>query len=166
MMNWLTRLHNFFEANSDQRVVDWPLMSSPLPTIIICFTFAYLVKFLGPKLMENRKPFQLRGVIIVYNLLQVMFSTWLVYEFLVSGWWGDYSFRCQPIDRSPTGKPLRMAAVSWWYFISKFTEFTDTIFFVLRKKFDHVSTLHVIHHGIMPMSGESRNVLEISFLIH
>lgn len=26
------------------------------------------------------------------------------------------------------------------------------IFFVLRKKFDHVSTLHVIHHGVMPMS--------------
>lgn len=26
------------------------------------------------------------------------------------------------------------------------------IFFVLRKKFDHISTLHVIHHGVMPMS--------------
>lgn len=29
---------------------------------------------------------------------------------------------------------------------------TSQIFFVLRKKFDHVSTLHVIHHGVMPMS--------------
>lgn len=28
----------------------------------------------------------------------------------------------------------------------------DTIFFVLRKKNQHVSTLHVIHHGVMPMS--------------
>jgi hypothetical protein len=26
------------------------------------------------------------------------------------------------------------------------------IFFVLRKKNDHISTLHVIHHGVMPMS--------------
>lgn len=26
------------------------------------------------------------------------------------------------------------------------------IFFVMRKKFNHVSKLHVIHHGIMPMS--------------
>lgn len=25
-------------------------------------------------------------------------------------------------------------------------------FFVLRKKNEHISTLHVIHHGIMPMS--------------
>jgi len=26
------------------------------------------------------------------------------------------------------------------------------IFFVLRKKNEHISTLHVIHHGVMPMS--------------
>ncbi|KAL7292495.1 hypothetical protein TKK_0014070 [Trichogramma kaykai] len=45
-----------------------------------------------------------------------------------------------------------MVHASWWYYFSKFTEFMDTIFFVLRKKNDHVSTLHVIHHGCMPMS--------------
>lgn len=45
-----------------------------------------------------------------------------------------------------------MVHASWWYYFSKFTEFMDTIFFVLRKKQDHVSTLHVIHHGVMPMS--------------
>ncbi|GFG28508.1 hypothetical protein Cfor_00645 [Coptotermes formosanus] len=45
-----------------------------------------------------------------------------------------------------------MARGCWWYYFSKFTEFFDTIFFVLRKKNDHISTLHVIHHGVMPMS--------------
>lgn len=30
--------------------------------------------------------------------------------------------------------------------------FVFQIFFVLRKKNNHVSTLHVIHHGCMPMS--------------
>jgi len=30
--------------------------------------------------------------------------------------------------------------------------FFDTFFFVLRKKYNHVSLLHVIHHGCMPMS--------------
>lgn len=45
-----------------------------------------------------------------------------------------------------------MANTCWWYYFSKFTEFADTLFFVLRKKNEHVSTLHVIHHGIMPMS--------------
>lgn len=48
-----------------------------------------------------------------------------------------------------------MAQVCWWYFFSKFTEFFDTFFFVMRKRYDQVSTLHVIHHGIMPFSGRS-----------
>lgn len=45
-----------------------------------------------------------------------------------------------------------MAAGCWWYYFSKFTEFFDTFFFVMRKRYDQVSTLHVIHHGIMPVS--------------
>lgn len=45
-----------------------------------------------------------------------------------------------------------MVHACWWYYFSKFTEFMDTIFFILRKKNNHVSTLHVIHHGCMPMS--------------
>lgn len=35
---------------------------------------------LGPRLMENRKPFELRKVLIVYNAIQVAFSIWLFYE--------------------------------------------------------------------------------------
>lgn len=45
-----------------------------------------------------------------------------------------------------------MARGCWWYYFSKFTEFFDTFFFVMRKRYDQVSTLHVIHHGIMPVS--------------
>lgn len=153
-MNWWDRFHKFLDVSGDVRVKNWPLMSSPLPTIAICVTFAFLSKFVGPRYMENRKPFELRKVIVLYNLAQVVFSSWLVYQFLAAGWWGEYSFRCEPINRSATGKPLLMAEVSWWYFISKFTEFTDTFFFVLRKKFHQISILHLVHHAIMPMSGE------------
>lgn len=45
-----------------------------------------------------------------------------------------------------------MANTCWWYYIAKFTEFFDTLFFILRAKMEHVSTLHVIHHGCMPFS--------------
>lgn len=30
--------------------------------------------------MENRKPYELKNVLIVYNFLQVIFSAWLFYE--------------------------------------------------------------------------------------
>ncbi|XP_058806777.1 elongation of very long chain fatty acids protein 7-like [Phymastichus coffea] len=143
---------DLMDNKSDPRVNDWFLMSSPLPTLAICLGYAYFSKVLGPKLMENRKPFDLRGLMIWYNLFEVIFSAWLFYECLVSGWLNDYSLRCQPVDYSRSPKAMRMANGCWWYYVSKFVEFADTIFFVLRKKNDHISTLHVIHHGIMPMS--------------
>lgn len=57
-----------------------------------------------------------------------------------------------------------MASGCWWYYFSKFTEFFDTFFFVMRKRYDQVSTLHVIHHGIMPFSGEIKAQREISII--
>jgi hypothetical protein len=61
-------------------VNDWLLMSSPFPTLAICLSYVYFVKALGPKMMESRKPINLRGALIVYNFVQVLFSAWLFYE--------------------------------------------------------------------------------------
>lgn len=151
-MQYVDRLHEILDKNADHRTTNWFMMSSPFPTLFICLSYVYLVKVLGPKFMENRKPFQLKNTLIVYNMFQMVFSAWLFYECLMGGWWGHYSFRCQPVDYTNNPTAIRMVHASWWYYFSKFTEFMDTIFFVLRKKNDHVSTLHVIHHGCMPMS--------------
>ncbi|KAK7603572.1 hypothetical protein V9T40_003571 [Parthenolecanium corni] len=118
----------------------------------ICLTYVLIVKVIGPKFMENRKPYVLRKTLIVYNFLQVLFSMWLFYEAMDSAWMRGYSLRCEPVDYSNTPKAIRVANGCWWYYFSKFTEFFDTFFFVLRKKYDQVTTLHVIHHGIMPLS--------------
>ncbi|RZC41600.1 ELO domain containing protein [Asbolus verrucosus] len=128
-------------------------MSSPFYTLIICLAYIYVVKILGPNLMQNRKPFQVKKTLLFYNLFQVFFSLYLFYEIGMSGWFtGEYNFRCQPVDYSNKPSALRMLHVARMYYIAKFTEFLDTIFFVLRKKFNQVTTLHVIHHSIMPMS--------------
>ncbi|XP_022918606.1 very long chain fatty acid elongase AAEL008004-like [Onthophagus taurus] len=150
--NILEKYHDLMDNRSDPRVNDWWMMSSPLPTLAICIFYVYFSKVLGPKLMENRKPLNLRNVLIVYNFLQTVFSLWIFYEYLMSGWGGHYSFRCQPVDYSYSPMALRMANICWWYYFSKFTEFFDTLFFILRKKNSHVSTLHVVHHGCMPFS--------------
>lgn len=152
----LTDMHDWYrdlmDNKSDPRVADWPMMSSPLPTLGLCIFYAYFSKSLAPRIMEKRKPMDLRNLLVGYNLFQTIFSTWIFYEYLQSGWWGHYSFRCQPVDYSDNPLALRMARTCWWYYISKFTEFFDTLFFLLRKKNQHVSTLHVIHHGCMPFS--------------
>lgn len=45
-----------------------------------------------------------------------------------------------------------MIYVGYLFFLSKFVEFLDTIFFILRKKDSQVTFLHVIHHSIVPIS--------------
>ncbi|XP_011199710.2 elongation of very long chain fatty acids protein AAEL008004 isoform X3 [Bactrocera dorsalis] len=153
IMKYIDSMQRYMDSYGDSRTKDWPMMSSPFPTLAVCLTYVYLVKVLGPRLMENRKPFQLQNTLIIYNAAQVIFSAWLFYEIAFSGWLtGHYNFRCQPVDYSNNPRTLRMVHACWWYYFSKFTEFMDTIFFVLRKKTSQVTTLHVIHHGCMPMS--------------
>ncbi|XP_043282321.1 elongation of very long chain fatty acids protein AAEL008004 isoform X2 [Venturia canescens] len=150
--NFVHGYRDAMDNKSDPRVKDWAMMSSPIPTALICLSYVYFSKNLGPRLMENRKPFSLKGVLIVYNLVQTLFSSWIFYEYMMSGWARGYSFRCQPVDYSESPLAMRMANTCWWYYFSKFTEFFDTLFFIMRKKTQQVSTLHVIHHGIMPFS--------------
>ncbi|KAF2881321.1 hypothetical protein ILUMI_24851 [Ignelater luminosus] len=153
VLKYVDDFHTLMNKNGDPRTANWLLMSSPFYTLGICLSYVYIVKVLGPKLMENRKPFQLKNTLIAYNLFQVIFSAWIFYEIGMSGWLtGRYNFRCQPVDYSNHPNSIRMTHAAWWYYFSKFTEFMDTIFFLLRKKFSHITTLHVIHHGIMPMS--------------
>merc|ERR1739848_978272 len=49
------------------------------------------------------------------------------------------------------GDGLNAANIVWWYFFSKFTDFMDSSFMVLKKKNSQLTSLHVIHHAIMPM---------------
>lgn len=144
------RLYDNWIKHADPRVEDWLLMSSPLPQAIILVLYVYFVTSLGPKLMENRKPFDLKKVMITYNFFIVLFSVYLCYEFVMSGWGTGYSLRCEIVDYSWSPTALRMARTCWLYYFSKFIELLDTIFFVLRKKNSQVTFLHVFHHTIMP----------------
>lgn len=144
------RFYDNWIKDADPRVEDWFLMSSPLPQTIILGIYVYFVTSLGPKLMENRKPFELKKVMITYNFFIVLFSVYMCYEFVMSGWGTGYSFRCDIVDYSQSPRAMRMVHTCWLYYFSKFIELLDTVFFVLRKKNSQVTFLHVFHHTIMP----------------
>ncbi|KAM4709823.1 very long chain fatty acid elongase 7 [Discoglossus pictus] len=145
-----TILYDEWIKDADPRVENWPLMASPIPQTIIIGAYIYFVTSLGPKLMENRKPFDLKKTMALYNLLMVVFSLYMCYEFLMAGWATGYTFQCDIVDYSGSPQALRMAWTCWLYFFSKFIELLDTIFFVLRKKNSQITFLHVYHHSIMP----------------
>lgn len=155
MYHLLSEIRDFYNKtleSGDSRVQEWLFMQSPWPTLTICLSYAYFVKVLGPSLMKNREPMQLRWVMVGYNFFMVAVSLAIFLLLGIYGWFGHYNWKCQPVDYTDSREAILMTHLSWWYYISKFVEFIDTIFFVLRKKFTHISTLHVIHHGMMPMS--------------
>ncbi|TNN47099.1 Elongation of very long chain fatty acids protein 7 [Liparis tanakae] len=145
-------IYDEFIQNADRRTASWFLMSSPFPQTLVIVAYIYFVQSLGPRVMENRKAFDLKGVLVVYNFGVVALSLYMCYEFVMSGWGTGYSFRCDQVDYSDSAQGVRMAATCWLYYFSKFIEMLDTIFFVLRKKNSQVTFLHVYHHSIMPFT--------------
>ncbi|XP_077417258.1 elongation of very long chain fatty acids protein 7a isoform X1 [Vanacampus margaritifer] len=145
-------VYDGFFQNADSRTEDWLLMSSPVLQSVIIMAYIYFVVSLGPRIMENRKAFDLKGVLVVYNFSVVALSLYLCYEFVMSGWGTGYSFHCDLVDYSDSPQAIRMAETCWLYYFSKFIEMLDTIFFVLRKKNNQVTFLHVYHHSIMPFT--------------
>ncbi|BHF84049.1 Elongation of very long chain fatty acids protein 7 [Sparganum proliferum] len=142
-----------FLSSGDPRVSDWAMMSSPMPTFVLVALYLFAVWW-GQKAMAQRPSgFELRHVMVVYNSCMVALSAWLCHEFCASGWFfGSYTFGCQPVDASTRPQALRMARACWWFYISKLIELADTIFFVLRRKFQLITFLHVFHHAVMAAS--------------
>ncbi|XP_064606299.1 very long chain fatty acid elongase 4-like [Liolophura sinensis] len=135
----------------DPRVDDWLLMKTPFPIIVIFFAYIGLVIF-GPKIMKNQSPFNLKWILVPYNFFCVGLSAYMFYEFVVTSVMSGYSYICQPVDYSQSPLALRMASVCWWFFFSKVIELLDTAFFILRKKTEQISFLHVYHHCTMIMN--------------
>ncbi|KFO36096.1 Elongation of very long chain fatty acids protein 4 [Fukomys damarensis] len=136
------------KAYIDKRVENWPLMQSPWPTLSIS-TLYLLFVWLGPKWMKDREPFQMRFVLILYNFGMVLLNLFIFRELFMGSYNAGYSYICQTVDYSNNVNEVRIAAALWWYFVSKGVEYLDTVFFILRKKNNQVSFLHVYHHCTM-----------------
>uniref|UniRef100_T1H7Y8 Elongation of very long chain fatty acids protein n=1 Tax=Rhodnius prolixus TaxID=13249 RepID=T1H7Y8_RHOPR len=136
MMKWPSSdVKSITLSQADADVDKWPMMSSPTPIVLLIAFYLYFVLSLGPKLMVKRKPFDLKYVMIIYNLYQVVFSVWLCSHMFGSGKAFSYIYNhaCMPMGRHDN--PL-----------------IDLVFFVLRKKQNQVTVLHVYHHACMVIS--------------
>ncbi|XP_073819156.1 very long chain fatty acid elongase AAEL008004 [Musca autumnalis] len=145
------RLVNFFVEHEDLRTKNWFLSNAPGPLFTILAVYLYFCLYAGPRWMRDRKPFELKNTLLVYNAIQVLLSWVLFYEGYKGGWGGHYNFRCQPVLYATDPISMRMARAVWLYYIAKITELLDTVFFVLRKKDRQISFLHLYHHTLMPV---------------
>lgn len=132
----------------DETVDSWFLMSSPLPVVSIVLVYLVFVLKIGPTFMKDRKPYDLKRIMVAYNAFQVCFSVWMcrtaIQESNVLA--SVLSKKCDIVrNREQT---LMLYSGAWFYFFSKIVDLLDTTFFVLRKKQNQVSFLHVYHHTI------------------
>ncbi|KAJ8888243.1 hypothetical protein PR048_007730 [Dryococelus australis] len=160
----------------DPRTNDWFMIKSPLPGLAIIASYLYFALSFGPKLMKDRKPYEITKILIAYNFMQVMVSIYVFCEALAShhgdsglipggftpgfshvgigldgAWLTKYSWKCEPVDFSTSPEAMRVAQGVYVYFIAKLSELLDTVFFVLRKRDRQITFLHLYHHTVMPM---------------
>ena len=65
---------------SDPRVANYPLMDNPLWNTVSVLLYLYIVYYGGPSFMKNRKPFEFRRFLFLYNMALVALSGWMFYE--------------------------------------------------------------------------------------
>lgn len=156
----------------DETVDSWFLMSSPGPVFTIVAAYLVLVLKIGPTFMKNRKAYNLKNVMIAYNAFQVCYSIWMcrtvmyspaviLHVFLITIYYSYLipkslqesritdtlmSKKCEIVRTR--AQSLNLYSGAWFYFFSKIIDLLDTCFFVLRKKQNQVTFLHVYHHTI------------------
>ncbi|XP_072940831.1 very long chain fatty acid elongase 7-like [Epargyreus clarus] len=124
-----------------------PLMATLGPVLMILATYLVFVLKIGPALMTKREPFKLTTTLCLYNIIQVAFSIFLVqkyFRFLIQT--GVAPTKCYMTEEKDRNEVFFGI---WLYFAAKISELLDTVFFVLRKKDNQVTFLHLYHHSIM-----------------
>lgn len=141
--------YNYYQwamSIGDPRTRGWFLVDSPLQTLAITGLYLAMIRT-GPRLMRHRRPFNIRPLIVLYNMAMVVVNAYMVVQISLAAFRLNYSIVCQPVVVRDEAEDLRLASAVWVYFVSKIVEFLDTLFFILKKKDRHISFLHVYHHS-------------------
>ena len=154
LLEWDLWSDKYWNQNCDPRTVNFWLMNGG-PWKVLAISFAYLlIIVIGIRWMRNRKPFNIRLPMFIYNLGLVLTNCYFLYK---SFWWIDYgkdllNFRF-PSPHDCSSRAESLIKLFYYYHLSKFIDYFDTFFFVLRKKNRHISVLHVYHHVSVPIVG-------------
>uniref|UniRef100_T1D4I5 Elongation of very long chain fatty acids protein n=1 Tax=Psorophora albipes TaxID=869069 RepID=T1D4I5_9DIPT len=141
-------LYDLINVKGVEDTIDrYPLMASPVPSSILIAIYLYVIYKWGPSYMENRKPFDLKLIIAAYNIFQVIACSYLVLNYIKVGFQFSFIGRCTPrmnVEEYEHGQDA--VYYGWLAMCLRMVEFIETVFFVLRKKQNQVSALHVYHH--------------------
>nr|CAH8867420.1 unnamed protein product [Trichobilharzia regenti] len=167
LTDWLSE--QLLPPQPDPRVADYPLMSTWTPSVLISLVYsigAYiwrreLIRRHGKterkysskeKVKHHKKRSVLTYAMIMYNFTMVLFSIYLTISSFYSIYQLGYGLGCIELPNPEDKRTDKLVYLGYLFFISKFIEMMDTVFFLCRGKVDQVTFLHVFHHASMPPS--------------
>ncbi|XP_055809514.1 uncharacterized protein LOC129879809 [Solanum dulcamara] len=143
----------FWDSITDERVNEFYLLrGGPSYIIAVVSIYLYFVLSLGPRLMAKRaEPFKLNKLLLLYNMGMTLANLWLFIQGLLVSNYGLDTWGCGKFGGDIRQSPRRGIYLGYLFFLTKLIELLDTVFFVLRKKKEQVTFLHVFHHSIVPI---------------
>jgi hypothetical protein len=119
---------------------------SLLVLLLIFGAYLWFVLAAGPKFMSKREPYNVTDLVRIYNIFQVIVCTTYVVQAYRLGFTFKYIFKCERFEFLSDDVMLEVQIGAWLFLNLRVFEFVETIFFVLRKKQNQASFLHIFHH--------------------
>ncbi|XP_035913944.1 elongation of very long chain fatty acids protein 4-like [Anopheles stephensi] len=141
--HWYTFL---VEDLSDKRTAHLPFLHSPLWPLSVLSVYFLLVFYWIPHYMRDRKPYDLRKLMLAYNVFQVVVCYCLIRQLVRHGWTFRYLYTCELVDYSTSRDAIGFLHAAYLNYCVKTAELVETVLFALRKKRSQISFLHVYHH--------------------
>ncbi|CAF4754625.1 unnamed protein product [Pieris macdunnoughi] len=147
----ITRANTEWQPDSKNvDINEWFLMGSPAPVLLIMATYWLFVIKVGPSVMSKRSPLTLRNIMAAYNFGQIILA-FAIFSKGAAFMWNNGFIQTECIMENIELKHSVTNGV-YLYLITKITELLDTVFFILRKKYNQASFLHIYHHSITVLS--------------
>ena len=87
------------------------------------------------------KVFHIDPIVRGYNLAMVAVNLYIAYELLVNTI-GHYNWICEPVDATESPRSMRIASAIYLFWFSKLIELLDSVFFILRGKYNQGKRFH------------------------
>ncbi|KAI4466768.1 fatty acid acyl transferase-related [Holotrichia oblita] len=133
-----------FNDIADPRVAKWIGFGHPFGVLAVISMYLYLVRYYFPKYMRNRKPYNIQKIDPSIRPLSSGSLRAVSLQDFENGWSITYSLDGSTFETTP--KDVTTLHLVWYNAVLKFIDLLDTIFFILRKKDNQVTNLHLYHH--------------------
>ena len=138
---------NSMQFLKGEKVMDFPLydffVSKQTMAVMLALYLGMIVVL--RKYMVGRTPYALNGPMKVYNFAQVALNVYMIWGLCVLS-------SVTNLFGINEGYTARLEYFVWVHYMSKFLDYFDTVFIILRgKEKEQLSFLHVYHHASIGM---------------